>query len=699
LTKEFDLPDLMNEREIMRTTKHFITMLFCLLLCAPMALARQAQDKQSETQSANPISQDVMIIIQQEKVRFTAQKAVQEMRLQILDQSGAVVYDSGSVTEPVLNWPLQDAGGVQVKSGLYAYTLTIQEEGAGATRVRRGHFIVDRAKDRDGQNDRLWVTSQNDAGIGSDLTVARSENDTVAGVSIASEQTPTPESAAKQTTPGLAAGTAAKSDTNALTPAMPAGANGTVGYLAKFTTATDLGNSSVTEQNGNVGIGTANPLTRLSVQTATANYGFTHTDGNVVVGTWVGAGSAGTPSGWFGTMSNHPLQFFAANKGASITIATTGNVGIGTTNLTSSRLTIEGQDALSVRGYQPFINFIDTNSGNSRGAIQQVAGGLNLFTNSYLIGANPFAYLRLDNSGNVGIGSANPQAKLEVASGSGDLFRLIGYEPFITFYDSNHGYASGAIQQVGGGLNLFTDSYLKGVNPLAYLRLDNNGNVGIGTPTPEPAAKLHVAGSFLRVDGAANEQAYIGGDGIGNDVNLGSSNPSVTDVVLWNRATSKYMNLVTGALTIKGGSDFSENFDVNAAEATREAVRTKVEAGLVVSIDPTNPGKLQLSTQAYDRRVAGIISGAGGVNPGMMMSQPGTLADGQHPVALTGRVYCWADASQGAIEPGDLLTTSFTPGHAMKVTELAKAQGAIIGKAMTGLKEGKGLVLVLVTLQ
>jgi len=82
-----------------------------------------------------------------------------------------------------------------------------------------------------------------------------------------------------------------------------------------------------------------------------------------------------------------------------------------------------------------------------------------------------------------------------------------------------------------------------------------------------------------------------------------------------------------------------------------------------------------------------------------MMSQPGTLADGQHPVALSGRVYCWVDATQGAIEPGDLLTTSNTPGHAMKATDAAKAQGAIIGKAMTGLKEGKGLALVLVTLQ
>jgi hypothetical protein len=68
-------------------------------------------------------------------------------------------------------------------------------------------------------------------------------------------------------------------------------------------------------------------------------------------------------------------------------------------------------------------------------------------------------------------------------------------------------------------------------------------------------------------------------------------------------------------------------------------------------------------------------------------------------VALTGRVYVMADATNGAITPGDLLTTSATPGHAMKVSDHVKAQGAILGKAMTSLKEGKGMVLVLVTLQ
>lgn len=68
-------------------------------------------------------------------------------------------------------------------------------------------------------------------------------------------------------------------------------------------------------------------------------------------------------------------------------------------------------------------------------------------------------------------------------------------------------------------------------------------------------------------------------------------------------------------------------------------------------------------------------------------------------MALTGRVYVKADATHGPIKPGDLLTTSDLPGHAMRVLDHTKAQGAILGKAMTSLATGQGMVLVLVTLQ
>lgn len=147
-------------------------------------------------------------------------------------------------------------------------------------------------------------------------------------------------------------------------------------------------------------------------------------------------------------------------------------------------------------------------------------------------------------------------------------------------------------------------------------------------------------------------------------------------------------------LQILGGSDLAEPFDVSRADASAP------EPGTVVVIDAARPGDLRVSDQAYDTRVAGVISGANGLAPGMVMKAEGAEhADGTHPVALTGRVWCKVDASFGAVQPGDLLTTSPTQGHAMKAKDAGRRAGAVIGKAMTSLEDGRGLVLVLVNLQ
>jgi len=149
----------------MKTMKHFIVMLLSIWLCMPLTHAQTTPDNQ----------RDVLIIIQQEQVRFTAQKAVEEMQLQIFDQAGQLVYDSGAVTGPELPWVLRQADGEAVKSGLYAYTLSVKEAGAADARLRRGHFIVDWSKERDGKTDRLRITSQNEGSVGTELTVARSD--------------------------------------------------------------------------------------------------------------------------------------------------------------------------------------------------------------------------------------------------------------------------------------------------------------------------------------------------------------------------------------------------------------------------------------------------------------------------------------------------------------------------------------------
>jgi hypothetical protein len=107
---------------------------------------------------------------------------------------------------------------------------------------------------------------------------------------------------------------------------------------------------------------------------------------------------------------------------------------------------------------------------------------------------------------------------------------------------------------------------------------------------------------------------------------------------------------------------------------------------------------LEPSQFAYDKRVAGVISGAGSYKPGIVLDKQGDAAN-RMPVALVGKVYCKADAQFGAIEIGDLLTTSPTPGHAMKATDQARAIGAIVGKALEPLLSGVGLIRMLVVMQ
>jgi hypothetical protein len=149
---------------------------------------------------------------------------------------------------------------------------------------------------------------------------------------------------------------------------------------------------------------------------------------------------------------------------------------------------------------------------------------------------------------------------------------------------------------------------------------------------------------------------------------------------------------MTGSLSVGGditmpASDFAEDFHV---------VGDAVEPGTVMVLDEN--GALRPSNGSYDRKVAGVISGAGDFRPGLILDRQRSSA-GRLPLALVGKVYCKVDAASGPIEVGDLLTTSPTPGHAMKASDPVKAFGAVIGKALGPLESGAGLIPILVSLQ
>lgn len=135
-------------------------------------------------------------------------------------------------------------------------------------------------------------------------------------------------------------------------------------------------------------------------------------------------------------------------------------------------------------------------------------------------------------------------------------------------------------------------------------------------------------------------------------------------------------------------ADCAEEFDLSDQELA--------EPGTVMCL--SGNGSLTPSSRAYDKKVAGVISGAGEYKPGIVLDRQ-QKGGNRAPVALVGKVYCKVDADHGAIETGDLLTTSSTPGHAMKAANPAQAFGAVIGKALKALSSGRGLIPVLIALQ
>ncbi|MHC4676913.1 MAG: hypothetical protein ACYTBZ_30890, partial [Planctomycetota bacterium] len=225
------------------------------------------------------------------------------------------------------------------------------------------------------------------------------------------------------------------------------------------------------------------------------------------------------------------------------------------------------------------------------------------------------------------------------------------------------------------------------------------GDVGIGTKTP--AGKLDIRSStdtscmFVVTEGTSVNAWFSVSNTSGGQAIMATSNSNLSPAVRISNTGS------AGALSVEGtakvdvlqimGADVAEKFPVRHKET--------IKPGMVVAIDPDHPGELCLSRTAYNQCVAGVISGANNLPAGAILGNLTDHEDGL-PVALSGRVWVYCDAEKQTIEPGNLLTTAERPGYAMAVSNFEKANGTVIGKAMTRLEKGKtGLVLVLVNLQ
>jgi hypothetical protein len=215
---------------------------------------------------------------------------------------------------------------------------------------------------------------------------------------------------------------------------------------------------------------------------------------------------------------------------------------------------------------------------------------------------------------------------------------------------------------------------------------NNSGGYGVRAASPNGAG---LGGIGIYATGAQSAGQFTGNVYILGqlDIDKGSEPSAIkaTGDVLVN-GDVKVSGTLTATLDVVLGSDCAEEFDI-----IKEA-----EPGTVMVLSEN--GAVEPSQNAYDRRVAGVISGAGAYKPGLILGRCHSL-EKRMPIALVGKVYCKVDAQYGSIEVGDLLTTSPTAGHAMRVMDAVKGFGAVIGKALQSLRSGHGLLPILVALQ
>ncbi|MEZ4864884.1 MAG: hypothetical protein R3C14_26460 [Caldilineaceae bacterium] len=348
-------------------------------------------------------------------------------------------------------------------------------------------------------------------------------------------------------------------------------------------------------------------------------------------------------------------------------------------------------------------------------------------------------------SDKVGVGTTTPSAPLHVfeARGAGGhtlkLDAASHTNPNVNFLINGEAVANIRVHEAGGN-ELQLQTYSRpGGSVTTAISMTPEGNVGVGTTKPAFQLSLGsslgrtklalyetdagnsyglgiTAGTFrLHLNGHQARFAFLNSDEDNADevltvrgngrVGIGKIHPRETLEVNGNI-------LATGDVRLEG-ADCAEEFDVAAVST--------LTPGTVMVIGDEE--RLQQSTAAYDKRVAGVLSGAGAYRPGIVLDRQTTTQDpsgqdpsgqdpsgqdpsGQDPsiqprmpLALSGKVYCKVDAHFGPIAVGDLLTTSPTPGHAMKAADAMQAFGAVIGKALRPLPEGQGLIPILIALQ
>ncbi|WP_156374207.1 hypothetical protein [Cellulomonas sp. Leaf334] len=240
----------------------------------------------------------------------------------------------------------------------------------------------------------------------------------------------------------------------------------------------------------------------------------------------------------------------------------------------------------------------------------------------------------------------------------------------------------------------------------------------VRTPQPNEVFDPEIGGgvsALIRLDGDTAD-IVAGGNGVDGDVKLRSGASDITvhldgnsatlfiggsgrsgDIFVFRASGDDINDVQQASIHIDGDAGDIKLFNADFAEEFAFD-NNECGPGTVMILDE-DPGRLTMSRLAYDRRVAGVVSGASDLAPAIVLDHRGDAKMDRAAVAMAGKVYCKVDADVSPVQIGDLLTSSSTPGHAMAALDYSRAFGSVIGKALEPLPEGRGLVQILVALQ
>ena len=275
-------------------------------------------------------------------------------------------------------------------------------------------------------------------------------------------------------------------------------------------------------------------------------------------------------------------------------------------------------------------------------------------------------------AGSLGIGTVTPTFPLDVV-GTGTSIRATA---------NGFGSAAGQAAVTAVGTTSGFGAFRGIASGVAAISTDGRGVAGYSTNSVGVSGDCATAGTYGFL-GTPNEGIY-----------------GYSPTALHNAAT--FTNTAAGGVAMRAngiaqvttlqilGADLAESFPLSDEQA---------EPGTVLAIADDASGALHVCHEAYSARVAGVVSGANGLNAGVILKGQDFGSEGHAAVALSGRVWVKCDAGHAPIHVGDLLTSADRAGYAMRASDGKRRSGATLGKAMTALESGTGYVLVLVSLQ